>query len=116
MDQTFDSKALLELFDLETDSPGLVQTLVDEYVEVSLKLINKISTAAQNGDIPKLELESHSLKSSSKVLGLYRLASVCFEIESATRERRIEHGAISQLMALRDQAIDELLAYMNSRS
>lgn len=111
MNQAFNPEALTDLYSLQDeDSPNFVKTLVDDYVALSLRLVEAIE-AARNHDIARLELESHSLKSSSKVLGLEHLAAVCFEIESAAREKRVADEAINSLRDLRTTALAALLAY-----
>lgn len=115
MSQTFEPEALTELFALEEDTPGLVQSLVNDFVRVSLKLSQDIMNAMAKGDFSTLEMGAHSLKSSSKVLGLNQLANVCFEIESAAHHKKLAPAAISQIPQLRDVALTAITDFLKAR-
>lgn len=115
MNTTFNPIALEPLFELELDTPDLVQILADDYVENSSKFVEQISTAATKADFGTLELASHSLKSSSKVLGMDLLAETCLEIELAAHGKKLAPDAIQRVAEQREKGIEALQGYLKSR-
>ncbi len=112
MDQVFNSAALTELFQLEDDAPGFVKNLVDEYASTSLSLVEKLEAAAATGNFAEVELQAHSLRSTSQVVGLEQLGAVCGRIENEAHHRRIAAVDIKSLVSLRAASLNELVIYI----
>ncbi len=112
MDQVFNRAALTELFELETDSPGLVENLVDGYAKTSLSLIGQIETAAATNNFAELKMQAHSLRSSSQVFGLEQLGVVCSRIENDAHQGRIAAPDLKALAPLRASSLDELVRFI----
>lgn len=114
MDQlkSFNPESLAELVELERDgSPGLIADLVGDYVAQSGPYLQSIDESAQSGNFPTLERAAHSLKSSSRILGLEITGWFCEKIEVAARGKSIDAGSISSLKSEIEGAIAQLRAF-----
>lgn len=98
--KSFNPEALAELIELERDgSPGLIDDLVRDYVSQTAPYLQEIETSAQTGDFATLERAAHSLKSSSRILGLEITGHYCEKIEGAARTKSVDSSSISDLQA-----------------
>ncbi len=78
----FNSKALVELIEIDPDGEnGLIGSLITAYKENSVLLYDQVVLGTGIKDPKKAEAALHSLRSSSAVLGLERLAALCGELE-----------------------------------
>lgn len=85
--------------------PDILTRLIDVYLNSSPDLIGKLESALEANDIAAIELNAHTLKSSSANLGALRYSALCSEAEQAARE-----GGSKDLEALCRQIISEFEA------
>lgn len=77
-----------------------VLELIDIYIKSSQELITKIQSARERGDLPAVNSNAHSLKSSSANLGAERLSATCLRLEKSS-------SLTSEVSTLFDQLQDE---------
>jgi signal transduction histidine kinase/DNA-binding response OmpR family regulator/HPt (histidine-containing phosphotransfer) domain-containing protein len=80
---------------------GLLNELIDIYLEDAPGMMTAIREAAEGADAKALEQSAHGLKGCSANLGLALLAKVCFELEDAGKKGSTQGSAevISRLEA-----------------
>lgn len=81
-----DSDVLRQL-ERDTNS-AILHELVSTFVAELAERLQRLSAAARSGDIPTLQREAHSLKSSSGTFGALQLQAQARAIEMACREGR----------------------------
>ncbi|HEU5284185.1 MAG TPA: Hpt domain-containing protein [Burkholderiales bacterium] len=69
----------------EGGAAGLLQQVVQLYLESAPRLIAELRRAGADGDATAVRNAAHSLKSSSANVGAVRLAEMCKAIEHAAR-------------------------------
>ena len=85
----FNLDALSELIELEdTGEAGLIDSLVTDYLNGWQTLTGDLESAVSTRDYLTIERSAHSMKSSSALLGLERLAAVAFLIEDEARDQK----------------------------
>lgn len=89
--------------ELQTDDdPDLLHTLITMYLDSGGDRIAKIETAARQSDFKTLEVEAHSLKSSSANLGAKSVASICQKLEFNGRDK-VGSGNDALITALKQE-------------
>ncbi len=73
----------------EGGAAGLLQQVVQLYLESVPRLIAELRRAGAAGDASAVRNAAHSLKSSSANLGAVRLAEMCKAVEQAARAGRL---------------------------
>lgn len=97
--QVFAEAALTELYELQgEDDPHLVAELMKDYLSQLDANINGLIEAFKQNDYKTVEASAHSLKSSSRVLGLERMGEVCFELEEEGRNRCLKAEFLASLI------------------
>lgn len=87
----FDPDALTEVIQLQTEGEnGLLQSLVQDYGNNFPVILKTLKTAVENKNFEAVAMQAHSLKSSSNLLGLYALGSVCADIEHEANKKIID--------------------------
>jgi len=87
--EVIDPSAIGFLRQMETTHPGILQSILQKYLDSALPFVKTI-TEATAADLKEVERAAHSLKSSSARLGAHRLAKLASEIEIAGRAGAIE--------------------------
>ncbi len=86
-----ESGALGHLRVLEAEgAPGLVDRVVDAYLESSGKLLGTLRSALEAHDVKALARAAHTLKSSSAQVGALLLSGLCKDLEALARAGRLE--------------------------
>ncbi|MFK8021590.1 MAG: response regulator [Pseudomonadales bacterium] len=70
---------------------NIVHRLIDVYLRTSPEIVGVIATSIENGDAAGIELNAHSLKSSSARLGATRLSELCQKLEDLGRSEDISN-------------------------
>lgn len=110
---TFDENALEQLHELQTEGePSFVGGLISDYLLQVSALSAAIQTAEGAHDRNAVENAAHKLKSSSAVLGLSKLAAICFLIEDAARAGKPTDDAVAMLESATPAAITALKTYL----
>ncbi len=79
---TLDRGVLEHLQESLDDADGdFILSLAQVFEGQAAELMTEISTAADEGDLPRLRETAHSLRGSSATLGGTRLAGICQELE-----------------------------------
>ena len=113
---TFNPNAFSELIELEeAGSAGLIDDLIGDYMKTSEVLVRAITDSARSLDLKLLERSAHSLKSSSRLLGVDALAEVAFRIEEAARAGSIGDDDVRALPALLPPGLIELARFRDGR-
>ncbi|MEK6554575.1 MAG: Hpt domain-containing protein [Bdellovibrionota bacterium] len=112
MTPIFRPEALVELHQLEKDgASGLVKSLFDDYTANAPISVKAIEAAYSLQDYKQVEFTAHSLKSSSKALGLEKMAELCKEIEYAADANQFATDAITSLAKQNTLALEALSQY-----
>lgn len=110
---TFDESALDQLHELQVEGePSFVGGLITDYLAQVKELNDKIQALEKAGDKPGLEKAAHKLKSSSAVLGLAKLAAICFSIEDGARGAKPTAAQVAALAAAVPEAVASLQTYL----
>ena len=67
------------------DGKESLSRLIDIFLNTTPKLVEEIRSSYPNLDLYKLNRASHSLKSSSAIVGADRLSALCLDLEQKTR-------------------------------
>lgn len=87
-----DAKALAEVRQLQRQgAPNILHRLIDIYLETSPELVDDLLQGASKGDARVVELNAHSLKSSSARLGASELADLCLQLEEMGRTTQLDN-------------------------
>ncbi|MEZ4296630.1 MAG: Hpt domain-containing protein [Polyangiaceae bacterium] len=89
------TKELDALRRLTSGTPGLLQQIIDEYIETADRLVATVREATDRGSLQDIERAAHSLKGSSGQMGAHPLM-----LESAAIERAAASG---DLPGIRDR-------------
>ncbi len=83
-----DDRVLADLRSLnQPGQPDFLKQLVEIYLNDSTALMKNIHSAAKTGELERLRQAIHSLKGISSNLGASHLADLCWQIESAIRNK-----------------------------
>jgi len=86
-----DWRALDQIRQLDQDvSAGILETVLQIYLDESSALFNKIQNAIREGESESLRGAAHSLKSSSAQLGAKKPSEFCKEMEAFGRRESID--------------------------
>ena len=66
------------------------QLLIDTFVNDSKERLQVLAAALAAGDAEEVRRSAHGLKGSSSNVGALRLAEICFQLEEAGRENRLD--------------------------
>ena len=112
--QVFDESALTELYELQSeDDPNLVAELIKDYLSQLETNLNGISDSFTRNDAKSVEAGAHSLKSSSRVLGLERMEEICFELEEDGRTGHLKQESLAFLLETARESAAALQAYIS---
>lgn len=113
--KTFNSEAMVDLLAIEADGEaGLVSSLISDYIGKHAQLLSQIETAITSRQMKDIELHAHSLKSSSRLLGLDEVSLICEEIEHGAH-RGVEVGERWGLLTnAMERGIRELEVYQKT--
>lgn len=95
---------------------GLVTSLVVEFKKLSPTLIRSIEENESSKNFKKLELHSHSLKSSARLLGFMKMADLCLKIETAASAGQSRPECVSSLAQAQAEALLEIDRYLKMRA
>ncbi len=80
------------------DDPEFRQMIIASFLQTAPNFIAKIVEGLARAEPRKVEYASHSLKSSSQLVGASRLSGLCYELESQARNGNLEgmgnHGVL----------------------
>ena len=93
----------------------MIADLIADYLINSETLRVEIESSAKVGDLVLLERSAHSLKSSSKLLGLDALSEVAYRIEGGARGGRVALDEVRLISLYLVTALDELTRFRDSR-
>ena len=111
---TFDESALDQLHELQAEGePSFVGGLINDYLTQVAELNLKVQAFEKSGDRRGLEQMAHKLKSSSAVLGLAKVAAICFAIEDSARAGNATAVNVQALAVAAPEAITRLHAYLS---
>jgi HPt (histidine-containing phosphotransfer) domain-containing protein len=102
-DEELCTMALAMLCELEDpDRPGVVRAVMSRFLHESEDLANDLALARQRGDAVGLRSISHTLKSTSAIVGATALAACCSKLEIAARDGRMEEatGLVDEVVLL----------------
>ena len=71
--------------------PSVLGRLIDVYMDTSPRLLQELRSALNEEDAALVELNAHSLKSSSAALGAMEFSGLCREVEEGCRAGKM-HG------------------------
>jgi HPt (histidine-containing phosphotransfer) domain-containing protein len=91
--------APLERLRMLTGEADALAELIQDQLDESRSLVDRMQAALEAGDAATLERAAHSLKSSAAMFGALALSRLCAELESASRGA-IAEGARATLSAL----------------
>lgn len=95
----FNPEALSEIIQIENDGEiGLIAGLVGDFTASIPTFIKAFEAAIQKNDYNEIERQAHSLKSSSRLLGLEKVGAVCAVIEDEARRQIFEAPNFQQLV------------------
>jgi len=81
-----DAEALDRVRQMQREGqPDILTRLIDVYLSSSKDLIENLEKALADGDVSGIELNAHTLKSSSANLGAMTFSQLCGELEEAAR-------------------------------
>ncbi len=114
--ERFEASDLEDLVKTEAaGAPGLIAWLVQDFsAHVSGYLI-EIEKAESARGMLELKRHAHSLKSSTRVLGLRAASEICGEIETLAREGRFDPKKSEALRGEIPLALFELNKFLNAR-
>jgi two-component system sensor histidine kinase/response regulator len=95
--------------------PGLLDSMIELYMQHSPPLITAIELAAAGGQVEALQVALHTFKSSTANLGGLRLATLTKECERLVREGGVAKGAPA-IQKIRREYQDFCSALMQERS
>jgi HPt (histidine-containing phosphotransfer) domain-containing protein len=95
---------------------NLVAALMAEFGPMARTLVSELEKAQAGHDFKGLELNSHSLKSSAKVLGMDQLADLCLRIELAAGENKTDPAAVKELSKALSESITAIEAHIARRA
>ena len=111
IESIIDKEQLRNLMSAMGDKSFLAQ-LIETYTSESPNLIEIIERAIAQDDTSGLAHGAHTLKSSSKALGMTELSNLCQTLENMGREEKMEKNHITklfeQLQSEYDKAVDVL--------
>lgn len=82
-------RAVIERLTASVAAEGVVE-IIDAYLKDETKLLNGLREALRRKDVMALKLHTHTLKSTSAMLGASVLAKVCEELETDARAGAVE--------------------------
>jgi two-component system, sensor histidine kinase and response regulator len=89
-DEQLCEETLADLRELEdADNPDFVSNMMDRFLDDSRQLVERLRQGLASRDNTALRMASHSLKSTSAVVGAMALSNACMILETAARERGI---------------------------
>ncbi len=109
-----DQKILQELKALADDGePGFLKDLIDSYVATTEPLITRIRSAVAQGDPDRLRRAAHTLKGSSRSMGVVKVGEICLKLETIGRNGTVEgaEGLLDQLGKEFDRAREVLVSW-----
>lgn len=108
----FNPTALQELIELEKEGEqGLVSSLIADYQENSTKILQQIAHGIVSEEFSQIEIKIHSLKSSSALLGLEKLAGFCQHLEDRIKRQAPSEDEISKLKEEHRLAVEALIHF-----
>ena len=112
------SEAVADMLNELADALGeeAMLSVVDVYEENSLAQITQMEQAVIYADMPKIQQEAHSLKSSSANLGAQELADLCFKIEKTQTFDSSVAAMVDECKRLRTEASLHMAAWKKSKS
>jgi CheY-like chemotaxis protein len=78
---------------VKNGSPGMLNTIIQSYLESAPRLIETLQTAAARADSGALRYAAHTLKSSSASLGALALAELCGDLETTSNAGNLAYAA-----------------------
>ena len=101
---SLDDKAILELKEMigEEDFPEVFSDLLETYLNDSPTLINGLIIGAQQKSLKKIQINAHSLKSTSATIGAVQFSKVCQQIEIYCIEEKLD-DACSLIPKLKEE-------------
>lgn len=105
----FNPEALAEYIELEAAAGlNLIDELIGDYMANSAKLADAIAASARTMDLHLLERSAHSLKSSSRLLGLETVGELAWRIENDARTGSCRDVDVAELPRALEPALIEL--------
>jgi len=95
------------------DDPGLFEEMAGLLRADAPALLDAVQTAHQQGDAPRLERASHTLKGLAANFGASRAVSAAAEVERLAKHRQ-SSGLPAAIREL-EEALDELIAALADR-
>ena len=107
----FNSSGLSGLLEVEAIEPGFIDSLILEYEKNYVAILDEAEKAFLAADFESAEMNVHSLKSSSAVLGLARAAWICGQMEEDARNRTKTKFEFTTLKISIQQSLVELKSF-----
>ena len=102
-DELLDVEALDRVRQMQREGqPDILTRLIDVYLSSSRELVDNLGRARAENDLAAIELNAHTLKSSSANLGAMAFSQLCGTLEEAARA-----GGASDLDAQCDRVIGD---------
>lgn len=108
-------KPLESLLEIQESNPGFMQQLIDQYSTSSEQLLKNLEVALTKKDLHQIEMSSHTLVSSSRMLGLDEFAEKCSEIERTSQSKSIPTVEFSSLVDLYQKSLQDLREYLQKK-
>lgn len=81
-----DQESRDDLYDLMDGDGEMLIELIDTLLEDSPELIASLGNAIETNDIPLIQRDAHSLKSSNQQFGAFNFAQICSELEKDAKQ------------------------------
>lgn len=83
----------------EDTAPGLIQELLDLFIEESDPRMKSLPNALRAGDLTQMAKDAHAIAGSAANLGAYRLSQLCRALENSvtTKNRGYFRATIRQI-------------------
>jgi CheY-like chemotaxis protein len=94
------------------NNPGFLQEIITLYLNSADSLLQKFETAQLAGDLDKLLMAAHTLKSSSNQVGAIRLAKLCQIVENEANNQNYDSSG--ETFALIKSELSELKKTLNA--
>jgi len=93
--EVIDQRAIARLLEVTGGDPEFLQEMIEEFDNTAPGLVESMRQAAMAGDLDRLRISAHTLKSNSREFGAFTLGTLCETLEHACRDGMLaEPGTI----------------------
>jgi HPt (histidine-containing phosphotransfer) domain-containing protein len=112
------AKALQRLRDAVGEDDAVIADILQSFVDEQAGLLDKLFTAAANGDAPTMGRVAHTLKSLCRDLGDETAGDLCARLERDAREGELQEvGTTAELIIASCRSLEaEVVSYLKDNS